>query len=306
MEGHVRRPATDRQRILRFAVTLACVLAFLFAPVSALGQGRAMGRVMAEPTHGLLRDVTVSSTPPAWLAAPTKGRLVTSDGMEVQVLQNASVSFENASIGMMVGALRNVGACARNVSVRFQYTDEHWQPLGAPIQNEARVTMADPDGLIPYRFRLRHKSDFPRAPIGYLVEVMADDSARTPAGAGSDASGVTGAAQRCPPRSYGFELKTGTRSTVTSFQIVGTLQVVAGGQIRADGITLTALLLDKDDQVLEVLTGAPDLRGVPVPTGLLDPSHVVPFTLATPVPLAKWVSRVQVFAEVLADARPLQ
>ena len=80
------------------------------------------------------------------------------------------------------------------------------------------------------------------------------------------------------------------------------LRVRAGGPLRADGITLTALLLDKDGQVLEVLTGTPDITGLNLPGGLLQDSHAAPFTLVTPVPLGRWVAEVQVFAEVLPDA----
>jgi len=79
------------------------------ASESLCAQGRATGRVLAPSTHGhaVERDVAVRHESPDWLAAPAKGRLVTPPGAVFVPLQNASVSFENASLGMMVGALRN-------------------------------------------------------------------------------------------------------------------------------------------------------------------------------------------------------
>lgn len=55
--------------------------------------------------------------------------------------------------------------------------------------------------------------------------------------------------------------------------------------------------------MLEVLTGAPDLEDLTLSTGFVENGQVLPFTLATPVPLGKWVAEVQIFAELLADAQ---
>lgn len=237
------------------------------------------------------KEVRVTSHAPEWLAAPTEGRLRTSEGVAVQPLQNAAVSYENESIGLLVGAFRNAGACAQDVSIRFQYVNAQWQPIGDPIENEARVTVVEPGDLLPYRFRLKRKSDFAQQPAGYVIEI---DASRPPDPESTD----------CPVAPHAFEVRTGrSRSTSRSYEVTGTVRLVVGGPIRPDGVTLTALLLDKDDQVLEVLTGAPNLHGVHLPTGMLEDAQVVPFTLATPVPLARRVTRVEVFAEVLPGAK---
>lgn len=253
--------------------------------------------------HMVERDVRVTHLPPEWLAMPEQGRLATAEGVDVRPLQNASVSYENASLGMLIGAFRNVGPCLRDVSVRMRYTDAQGAPIGAPIENEARVTTLDPDALLPYRFRLKKKMDLPRPAAGYLLEVTADGRPVAPGLRWVDGSKVV-ERRACPARPFAFEVTRGkSKAKWTSYHVAGTLRIVDGGPIRPDGITLTALLLDKDQQVLEVLTGAPDLEGVTLASGFVENGHVLPFTLATPVPLGKWVAEVQIFAELLSDAQ---
>lgn len=277
----------------------ACVVAILLLAATAAA---------AQSTGGLRqrmveRDVRVTHLPPEWLAIPEQGRLATAEGVDVRPLQNASVSYENASLGMLIGAFRNVGPCLRDVSVRMRYTDDQGTPIGEPLENEARVTTVDPDALLPYRFRLKKKSDLPRPAAGYLLEVTADGRPVVQ-GVRWVETGTVVERRACPARPFAFEVTRGkSKAKWTSYHVAGTLRVVDGGPIRTDGITLTALLLDKDQQVLEVLTGAPDLEGASLPTGFVENGQVLPFTLATPVPLGKWVAEVQVFAELLSDAQ---
>lgn len=262
----------------------------------AYAQGGVRGRMVE-------RDVRMTTAPPEWLAIPAEGRLATSDGVDLAPLQNASVSYENAALGMLVGAFRNTGTCLRDAAVRLQYTDEQGAPIGEPIENEARVSLVEPDGLLPYRFRLKRKSDLSRAPVGYVVQV-AEAGRPVVSGVRWVEEGRAPVRQACPTRPYAFEVSTGkAKATWQSYRLPGTLRVAAGGPIRPEGITITALLLDKDQQVLEVLTGAPDVTGASLPTGLLETGASLPFTLATPVPLGKWVADVKVFAEVLPDAQ---
>ncbi len=266
----------------------AAALIVALTPATAFAQARVLG----SDVRGRMveRDVRVTDVAPEWLAIPAEGRLETSGGVQVAPLQSASVSYENAGLGMLIGAFRNVGRCLRDVSVRFVYVDAQGQAIGAPIENEARVTWIDPDGLLPYRFRLRSRTELERPAAAYVLRLVE----------GTEPGGGTA----CPARPYAFEVVKGkSRTTSKSYQVTGTLRIVAGGPIRPDGITLTALLLDEAQQVLEVLTGAPDTTGANLPTGLLEDGLVLPFRLATPVPLGKWVTDVQVFAEVLPDAQ---
>lgn len=270
------------------------VLAAWAAP--AQGQGGVRGRMVE-------RDVRLTTSPPEWLAIPAEGRLATSDGVDLAPLQNASVSYENAALGMLVGAFRNTGTCLRDASVRLQYTDEQGAPIGDAIENEARVTLVEPEGLLPYRFRLKKKADLPRVPAGYVVQVAEAGRAVT-TGLRWVEAGKAPAREACPSRPYAFDVSMGkARASWQSFRVSGTLRLRAGGPLRPEGLTITALLLDKDQQVLEVLTGTPDVEGAALPTGLLENDASLPFTLATPVPLGKWVADVKVFAEVLPDAQ---
>ena len=87
------------------------------------------------------RDVTMTHAPPEWLAIPKDGRLAASDGLDLRPLQNAGVSFENASLGMLVGALRNVGSCADDVRVCGFSTPTS---TGNRWANRSRTRLASP------------------------------------------------------------------------------------------------------------------------------------------------------------------
>lgn len=286
-----------RTKMLGVGGVAMLVLASWVTPAHA--QGGVRGRMVE-------RDVRMTTAPPEWLAIPAEGRLATSEGVDLAPLQNASVSYENAALGMLIGAFRNTGTCLGDASVRLRYIDDHGAPIGEPIENEARVTLVEPDGLLPYRFRLKKKVDLPRSPAAYVIEV-AEAGRAVVGGLRWVEAGKGPAHTPCPPRRYAFEVSTGkAKSAWQSYRVTGTLRVVSGGPLRPEGITITALLLDKDQQVLEVLTGAPDLEHVSLPTGLLEQGQAVPFTLATPVPLGKWVADVKAFAEVLPDAQVAQ
>ena len=96
---------------------------------------------------------------PHWLELPRVARISTGDGLVMRPLHNSAISFENLKLGILVGALRNDGACATDLSVRLQYVDKEWAPIGPPLYNEARVSRTEPGGILPFRFRLRTIAD---------------------------------------------------------------------------------------------------------------------------------------------------
>jgi hypothetical protein len=96
---------------------------------------------------------------------------------------------------------------------------------------------------------------------------------------------------------------TQSRSTLRGYRVSGTLTVVAGGPIRADAVTITALLRDAGGDVLEVLTGVPTVAGRDASGGLLENGRPLPFSLSTIVPLGGSVASTTLFTEVLPDAR---
>jgi hypothetical protein len=106
------------------------------------------------------RSVTVRDTAAPWIAIPQRGRIRTSEDLKMEPLRNSVVAYENARIAVLVGVLRNNGACATNLSVRLRYTDKNWQPIGEPVENDALVSQVDSDGLLPFRFPLRRKDEF--------------------------------------------------------------------------------------------------------------------------------------------------
>jgi len=216
-------------------------------------------------------------------------------------LRNSAVTYENAKMGVLVGALVNAAGCARNVRAYLQYTDHQWRPVGEPIESEARVSLVEPGAPLPYRFRLKRQDDFKVPPSGYILQVVEDgkkvantvewvSTARQVAATPCAAQRVTIAAA-----------VTQSRATMRGYRINGTLTVTGGGPVRPDAITLTALLRDAGGDVLEVLTGVPVVNERALPSGLIENGQSLPFSLSTDVPLGKSVATTTVFAEVLSD-----
>lgn len=238
---------------------------------------------------------------PPWVAMPEHARILTSDGLELRPLKNSAVTHENARLGVLVGALRNTGGCARALSVRLQYTDERWQPVGMPIDNEARVSQVAPGDVLPYRFRLRRTDEFEVTPSGYIVQVTEADK---PVAAALQWVSATRTVDRspCPPASLVSSVQERSRrATLSGYRVEGTLTIVSGGPVRPDGIMLTALLLDEAGEVLEVLTGIPETSRSQ-PAAPIENAQPVAFRLSTGIPLGKAVKTVQFFTEVLPGA----
>lgn len=288
-------PATCCPRVL---FTLA-VLALSTAPVGLRAQSSAFGGQGFAVYSTERRDAV-----PAWLELPRTARISTGDGLTFTPLHNAAVSFENLRIGVLVGALRNTGACAAQLSVRLQYVDANWQPMGEPIQNEARVSQVAHDGILPYRFRLRTIEDAPTPPAAYVVIIEQDDAPMADPfhwNRWVSSTPKTPVTTPCPPSDTRVEADVHRRQPLRAgFLIEGTTTLVEGGPVRGDGIVLTAVLRDAKHDVLEVLVGTPRLRGRET---TLAAGAAVPFRLHTDMPLGREVAHVDVMVELLPDAR---
>ena len=98
---------------------------------------------------------------------------------------------------------------------------------------------------------------------------------------------------------------TQSRATLQGYRVTGTLTVTAGGPVRPDAITVTALLRDAGGDVLEVLTGIPVVKPKELPAGVIENGQSLPFSLTTDVPLGKAVATTTVFTEVLDQAQAI-
>lgn len=247
-------------------------------------------------------SVEVRSTLPAWVAVPLQARILSSDGLELRALRNSAVTYENARLGVLVGALRNHGGCARQLTARLQYTDDRWRPVGRPLENEARVSQVEPDGLLPYRFRLRRTDEFEAAPSGYIVQVTEADKPVAPTLQWVSPGRIVDRAP-CPPASLVTSVRaTKRRATLRGYRVDGSLTVLSGGPVRPDAVMLTALLLDEAGEVLEVLAGVPG-AGKSQSASPIENAHSVAFRLSTGIPLGKVVKTVQIFTELLPGAQ---
>ena len=283
----------------RDSAVLAIVAAGMLWPAVAVAQIGIMD--LSRPPRQE-RSVAVTDALPYWVAMPQSARILTSDGLEMRPLKNSAVTYENAKLGVLVGALRNSGGCARHLSVRLQYTDAHWRPMGKPIENEARVSQVEPGGSLPYRFQLRRKDDFRELPSGYIVQVVEDDKPVAATIQWVSANRKVDVSP-CPPGLMvtSTEVKK-KRATLSGYRLEGLLTVRNGGPVRPDGMMLTALLLDEAGEVLEVLTGIPDPKPKDLPTGLIENGQPVAFALSTGIPIGKSVASTELFTEVLPDA----
>jgi hypothetical protein len=141
----------------------------------------------------------------------------------------------------------------------------------------------------------------------YLVIVEADDApiadpyswsgwvsptARDPAGHAP-----------CAPAATSIEAEVTKRQPLRQgFLLQGTVTLVEGSPVRADGLVVTAVLQDKQTEVLDVLAGTPTVRARDVPTGVIQVGHRLEFRLLSDMPLGKDVASVDVMVEVLPDA----
>lgn len=284
---------------MRVMVGLAVVL----AGVVAAARAQSTGPLNTMSLPRVESSVVVRSALPLWVAMPSSARIMTSGDLKMHPMRSSAVTWENAKVGVLVGALTNVGPCGRNLRTFLQYTDDRWKPMGEPIESEARVSQVEPGAPLPYRFRLKRTEDFAVKPSGYIVQVVEDGKT-----VGDSLQWVSTKRSvdttPCGRRTVDIDAVVGrSRSTLRGYRVSGTLTVTAGGPVRPDALTLTALLRDKSGDVLEVLTGVPSLPTRDLADGLIANGQVLPFTLSTDIPLGKSVATTIVFAEVLGDAQ---
>jgi len=198
-----------------------------------------------------------------------------------------------------------MGPCARNLRAFLQYTDHQWRPLGERIESEARVSLVEPGGVLPYRFRLRRTDDFETLPSGYILQVVEDGK---PVADTLQWVSTARTVENVPcamPTVALDAVVTQSRSTLKGYRVAGTLTLKGGGPVRPDAITVTALLRDAGGDVLEVLTGIPVVRSKDLPAGVIENGQALPFSLSSDVPLGKAVATTTVFTEVLGGAQAI-
>lgn len=275
--------------------------AFLTACAASIS-GQQLGiDLMRPPTPD--RSVEVRDALPSWVALPRSARVLTSKGVEMRALKNSAVTLENAKSGVLVGALRNAGGCAKALSVRLQYADANWRPVGQAIESEVSATRVEPGGILPYRFRLLKNEDFQTPPAAYILQVA--EEGRPVAQTIEWISGQKVIdSSPCPPPPVAIETQVkGTRATLSGYRVTGSLTLSQGGPVRPEAIGITALLLDDRGEVLEVLIGRPTPKPKDLPAGVVANGQPLPFVLSTPVPLGRAVAKVEISTELLSDDR---
>lgn len=290
----VRRTVRD---VTRCALPAACLMA-----CAASINGQQLGiDLMRPPTPN--RSVEVRDALPSWVALPRSARVLTSKGVEMRSLKNSAVTLEHAKSGVLVGALRNTGGCAKALSVRLQYADADWRPVGRAIESDVSVTRVEPGGVLPYRFRLLKNEDFETRPAAYILQVA--EQGKPVAQTIEWISGKKAIdTSPCPRSPVAIETHVkSTRSTLSGYRVTGSLTLKHGAPVRPDAIGVTALLLDARGEVLEVLIGRPTPKAKDLPGGVTENGQPLPFVLSTAVPLGKAVAKVEISTELLPDDR---
>jgi hypothetical protein len=291
-----------RRGTIRTMRSSATVAGWVLGSTVLLAQATGPLSQMSLPT--VSRSTSVRHVVPAWVAMPPTARILTSAGLELRPLRNSAVTDEHTRVGVLVGALTNTGRCARQVRAFLQYTDDRWRPIGDPIESEARVSEVAPDGLLPYRFRLKRIDDFATPPSAFLLQVVEDGQpVESTLEWVSRGARVDRSPCAAPVTTVSTQVSE-SRSTLRGYRVAGAMTVETGGPLRLDGVTLTALLRDASGDVLDVLVGVPRLD--PKVQGPVSRGASVPFVLTTSLPLGKSVASATVFAGVLPDAAPAE
>jgi hypothetical protein len=244
--------------------------------------------------------VTAEDRTPLWAALPPQGRIRTSPGLRLEAYRSSGITYENLKLGVLVGALKNVGRCATDLRVFLQYTDDRWRPVGDPIESEARVSRVEPDGVLPFRFRLASNDAFAAPPSGFSLHVHEQgralpDEYRAIVPLERPAVPV---ATPCTPITP-VVTATVTRMSTTrtdGFSARGEVRW-EGASLREDALTLTAVVFDAADEVLEVLTGTPD--PATASSSSQEGRQVRRFTLTSPVPVGRRAARAVVHVDIL-------
>lgn len=239
---------------------------------------------------------------PQWVALPAQGRIRTSEGLRLETFRTSGITYENVALGVLVGAMKNVGRCAMDLRVFLQYTDDRWRPMGDPIENEARVSRVEPGGVLPFRFRLRANDEFAEPPSGFSLHVHERGRALpeeyrwgVPLEPAPDTT--TAPCSTTQPRVTAVVKRMLTNRT-DAFTVRGEV-AWEGDAVREDAVALTAVVFDKADEVLEVLTGTPETK--PATASSREGRQVRRFTLVSPIPVGRLAARVAVHVEVLDD-----
>jgi hypothetical protein len=276
-------------------------------PIATRTRHAQFGGMGGDRMPNVVTSTEVRESVPRWLELPRQARVQTGDDLDMKPLHNAAVSLESLRIGILIGALRNDGTCATDVNARLQYVDANWKPMGPPIPNEARVSRVEPGGIFPYRFRLRNIGESDEPPAAYLVIVEQDGKPMANPYSWTrwvDPQSAVVERTPCPASDTTMEAVVTRRNASRSgYLLQGTVTVEEGGPVRADGLVITAILRDSDDNLLEVLVGTPTYRERDVPTGVLATGQQVGFRLRTDVPLGRSVAQIDLVAELLPDAR---
>lgn len=242
---------------------------------------------------------------PHWLEVPRTARLSLGDGVTFVPVENAAVSFENLKLGILVGALRNDGACASRLQARLQYVDAQWQPLGPPIPNDARVSQVEPGGLFPYRFRLRTIDDMPQPPAAYVIVLERDDAPMANPFRWDrwvSASATAPAPTPCAAVPTAFDVEVTRRQPLRQGFMLEGVATITRGLVRPDGLVLTAVVRDARGRILEVLVGTPRTErgsdpGVPMGAGTARR-----FRMTSDIPIGHDAGPIDVYVEVLPEA----
>lgn len=220
-------PSPGKRRVI---VHLAATLMVLW-PVASGAQLR---------TLGVARSVLEVTDAPEWLSLPSSAEIRAPSGVRVEVVSTSIVSNEARKEAALVGMFRNVGRALSGAALSLTYIGSDGQSMVASASNGALVSAVHTDGLLPFRFPLLRSSLLPGKAAAIRVSIQED---------------VAAARRPVAAQTAG---KNSVRGLGQGVIATGHIDLSPpDDQDTGESLVLTAVLLDSNRQVLEVLTGKP-------------------------------------------------
>jgi hypothetical protein len=224
--------STRRPARLRTCAKAAVVL------VMAAGHGDLplAAPVAQETPPNVVRSIVEGHGAPAWLALPQRAQMVLPDGVRLEVVSTAIISHEEPRQAALVGVFRNAGRPLAGLTLTLAFVGPDGESVVWSSPDAAGISEVATGASLPFRFPLVPMSTL-HGPVMALRVTL--EEAGAPRGRPVETRLLRHAAKQA-----------GGDATVLAGEIE-----LAADEIPAPSLRLSALLLDRNQQNLDVLVG---------------------------------------------------
>lgn len=262
--------STDSASLWGDALNRRWIAATGLALALALGS-EVVGGQMPTVRHSIIGSDRI----PTWLATAPSVRLALPPGVRLELVTMSVISSDHRRQAALIGLFRNRGRILSGVRLTLAYIGPDDESVVRLLPNAAQVSEVAVDGLLPFRFQLLTAVEVPEAFARF--EISLDERA------GAARRSVSAVARG----EFSTRAQRGSGMSVTG-DVVTAEQAAAVSGAESPSPFLTLILWDKNDRLLDVLSG----------TAIFVPGlHVHRFSLDSFLPAAKLIKRIQVYAE---------